>query len=279
MLPAISSNSDYSHHQARAFYHPATIDGIHIARSRNQCGAAISGNTGFTLIEIAIVLVIIGLLVGVVMVGQSLIKSSQIRSVVSEITSIRTAVNTFKLKYNALPGDFASGDIWHPEKCSLAWSHFCNGDGNGKIEWSQEGYLAWNHLGAAGMIKGNYKGETLNSQSNIGLDVPGSAITQDAFYFMSYAPVYKRIGNYVGLSRNNGQYPEGSILDTADAFAIDEKSDDGYADKGQTYGLNGDYYSETCTDATRIDIDPPPAAANYIRDNKLIACRMLFWLN
>src|SRR3954471_15989161 len=60
---------------------------------------------GFTLIELSIVLVIIGLVVGGVLVGQDLIKAAQIRSAVSKIEKYNTAVHTFRTKYNALPGD------------------------------------------------------------------------------------------------------------------------------------------------------------------------------
>jgi prepilin-type N-terminal cleavage/methylation domain-containing protein len=60
---------------------------------------------GFTLIELAIVIVIIGLLVAGVLQGQSLIQSSRINSTVSKVQNYNAAVNTFKGKYNALPGD------------------------------------------------------------------------------------------------------------------------------------------------------------------------------
>src|SRR3984885_3925644 len=59
----------------------------------------------FTLIELSIVLVIIGLIVGGVLVGQDLIKAAEIRATVSQIEKYNTAANTFQTKYNALPGD------------------------------------------------------------------------------------------------------------------------------------------------------------------------------
>ena len=67
--------------------------------------ATYSGNAGFTLIELSIVLVIIGLIVGGVLVGQDLIKAAAIRATVSQIEKYNTAINTFKNKYGGLPGD------------------------------------------------------------------------------------------------------------------------------------------------------------------------------
>src|SRR3982751_930235 len=60
---------------------------------------------GFTLIELSIVLVIIGLIVGGVLVGQDLIRAAEVRATISQIEKYNTAVNTFRGKYNALPGD------------------------------------------------------------------------------------------------------------------------------------------------------------------------------
>src|ERR1035438_3595333 len=63
---------------------------------------------GFTLIEIAIVLVIIGLIVGGVLVGQNLINAAAVRAQISQIEKYNSAVNTFRGKYDALPGDISA---------------------------------------------------------------------------------------------------------------------------------------------------------------------------
>ena len=60
---------------------------------------------GFTLIEMAIVLVVIGLLAGAVLVGQSLIGAAAVRAQITQIEKYNTAANTFYSKYDALPGD------------------------------------------------------------------------------------------------------------------------------------------------------------------------------
>ena len=62
-------------------------------------------NSGFTLIELSIVLVIIGLIVGGVLVGQNLIAAATVRAQITQIEKYNQAVNTFYGKYQALPGD------------------------------------------------------------------------------------------------------------------------------------------------------------------------------
>ena len=64
-----------------------------------------SGNGGFTLLEMSIVLVVIGLIVGGVLVGRDLISAAYTRAQISQIEKFNTAVNTFYGKYQALPGD------------------------------------------------------------------------------------------------------------------------------------------------------------------------------
>src|SRR5476649_123700 len=64
-----------------------------------------SSRAGFTLIELSIVLVIIGLIVGGVLTSRDLIAAAQIRAQISQIEKYQTAVNTFRGKYGYLPGD------------------------------------------------------------------------------------------------------------------------------------------------------------------------------
>ena len=63
---------------------------------------------GFTLIELSVVLVIIGLIVGGVLVGQDLIRAATLQAQITQIQKFNTAANTFRLKFNALPGDVAN---------------------------------------------------------------------------------------------------------------------------------------------------------------------------
>jgi prepilin-type N-terminal cleavage/methylation domain-containing protein len=138
-------------------------------RCRFQAHAELPIRAGFTLIEMAIVLVIIGLIVGAVVAGQSLIYAATLRSVISQQLQIQTAIATFRGKYNCLPGDcanasafgFTGGDPGQVQN---------NGNGDGIIG-PPNGYLFsqpaadepapnnepvafWAHLSQAGLISG-----------------------------------------------------------------------------------------------------------------------------
>ncbi len=118
---------------------------------------------GFTLIELSIVLVIIGLIIGGVLMGQDLIRAASERKVVSEIEQINTAVQTFRLKYNALPGDAdatTAAAIGGSAATNQNWgSYLTSTVGNGKIEGcintvcSEAGMFA-THLQLANLIAG-----------------------------------------------------------------------------------------------------------------------------
>src|SRR5688572_32426776 len=87
---------------------------------------------GFTLIEIAIVLVIIGLLLGGVLKGQELITSARVRNLISQQDGIKAAYFGFLDRYRALPGDYNAASTNIPG--ISAGCNAGNGNGNGRIE-------------------------------------------------------------------------------------------------------------------------------------------------
>lgn len=115
---------------------------------------------GFTLIEIAIVLVIIGLLLGGVLKGQELITSARVRNMISQQDGIKAAYFGFLDRYRALPGDYAAAVANIKDVGTTAF-----GNGNGQIEPSatavsgsatDEKNVVWEHLSKAGFINGSY---------------------------------------------------------------------------------------------------------------------------
>ncbi len=105
--------------------------------------------SGFTLIEIAIVLVIIGLLLGGVLKGQELINTARVRALSNNIDGITSAWFSFSDRYRAFPGDYTQASVNLPNINN-------DGDGNGLIDQPKERALVWSHLQAAGYITGSY---------------------------------------------------------------------------------------------------------------------------
>src|ERR1700693_41075 len=84
---------------------------------------------GFTLVELAIVMIIIGLLIAGVLKGQALITNAQVTSTVAQLKAIDAATTTFKDTYNALPGDMQTPGAKLPGGCAA--NAVCNAGGNG----------------------------------------------------------------------------------------------------------------------------------------------------
>jgi len=121
---------------------------------------------GFTLIELSIVLVIIGLIVGGILVGQDLIKAAEIRATVAQVEKYNAAVNTFRTKYNAIPGDITSAQavafgLYSETTLAGTAGHQ---DGNGLIEGGAaagtnpvgETISFWRHMTDANIVDGNF---------------------------------------------------------------------------------------------------------------------------
>ena len=109
---------------------------------------------GFTLIEIAIVLVIIGLLLGGVLKGQELITSARVRNLISQQDGIKAAYFGFLDRFRALPGDYATANA----AANIRGVTF-GGNGDGQIldaGGNSEQVIAWNHLASAGFLNGSY---------------------------------------------------------------------------------------------------------------------------
>lgn len=215
--------------------------------------------SGFTLIEMSIVLVIIGLIVGGVLVGRSLIKSSELQSIIADKRMLITAIYTFQTKYNELPGDMIDAtNYWgtDPATCpnNGTWGTMplvatCNGDGNGFIQNTGsdygtnpmfEAYRMWQHLANAKMIPGAYSGTpgpVSWTDLRPGINIPATKIPSTGFEWYSFnastsyngwffSPPYNKPYLLFGKVSNTGEL-FAPILSGPDALSIDSKTDDG----------------------------------------------------
>lgn len=198
---------------------------------------------GFTMLEMSIMLVIIGLLVGGLVIGQAMIHQSEIRKTITEVGQFRTSVNAFFTQYNGLPGDFKEAEqFWGT---SSAVNGTQNGDGDKLIEFVNddtvyEGYRAWQHLARAQLVPGPFSGSVSVGVPIPGLDLPkaeltgGYALESDALGMSGRLVVL--LGNPLGstdtMLMDGNMRPE-------DAHDIDLKVDDGTPDEGVVRGADG----------------------------------------
>ena len=241
---------------------------------------------GFTLIELSIVLVIIGLIVGGVLVGQDLIKAAEIRATISQYEKYNTAVNTFRGKYNGIPGDlsgttasqFGLSITSTGAPCASLGATGC-GDGNGLIEGGASGSTAlqaenvnfFRQLGDVGMVDGSFAqvgaaSGTLATTGALGAATSGSGIpllfpaaklgrgnywTPASFSGINYYVLSGLAGATISTA---GAITAGSTnnLTPAEAQNIDKKVDDGSATTGSIVAINAIFATNPIT--TSIDI-------------------------
>lgn len=146
--------------------------------------SAMAAQRGFTLIELSIVLVIIGLITGAILGGAELIHAAKLRSLISDRDKYIVAVMAFKSKYDCLPGDCSNAEDFFGSmgSCPVGnwpWNtlttNTCNGNGDSKITdsyssgWAgvqqQAEFLrVWQQLAAANLITGQFIG---NGENNV----------------------------------------------------------------------------------------------------------------
>lgn len=181
--------------------------------------------SAFTLIELSIVIVIIGLIIGGITVGQSMSENAKIQNVIAEKEGVVAAIKQFEDKYKGLPGDlYNATDFWPAASAcgngtsspALPDSDVCNGNGNGQIAGVTsdlpESHWAWRQLALAGFIDGSYSGFAggLGSQ----LVEPGEVVPITDYQDNTGWHIYY-FGRQASTSFYDGQYGHILYLGTA----------------------------------------------------------------
>src|SRR5688572_21169061 len=193
-----------------------------------------SAQKGFTLVEIAIVLVIIGLLLGGILKGQEMITQAKIKNVIADITGVSAAMYGYQDRYRALPGDDRGATARWTSAPALPAPVANNG--NGVIEGTynsatatDESRLFWDHLRRAGFISGAGNEQPFNAVSGrTGVQTGDGA---------------GGANGVLGIAGNT-QHFNNLILCTANlpdkiAVSIDAQMDDGNGQAGSVRALAG----------------------------------------
>ena len=229
----------------------------------------------FSLIELSIVLVVLGLLVGGVLTGRDLIKAAELRSVIKEVTYLQTSMYTFNEKYLAIPGDMKKATLFwgdNPIYCSDTTiadgvPGTCNGNGNGVVNDNSAGpnqkgesFMFWQHLSNAGIIEGSYTGlsgpeskfDTI-AGTNVLASKYGSGCwgVDDEAGSSTYFDI-PNIENILEIGTDgtlvgDGQDCDAALFTPEEAWNIDAKTDDGKPGTGKVLAK---YWDNACADAS-----------------------------
>jgi len=223
---------------------------------------------GFTLVELAIVLTIIGLLIGGILKGQALINNAKVTSQIAQLQAVEAAYTTFQSTYNALPGDMSSATTRLPNCTGTTVSNCYDGAGNGSIWTGTAANLAlsniattafvtanngtitndepqfWSHLAYSGLISG------VNATAVVPISAggvfpaakagSGASLMVETFNAAPVAANPAWAGVYVVVLQNVLANPTTGVgagaLTPGAAAQIDRKTDDGIADSGSVQG-------------------------------------------
>jgi len=195
---------------------------------------------GFSLVELSIVLIIIGLLVAGVSGGSSLINQAKLNKLIAQYESYNTAVKTFYLDFDGYPGDISNAhDLWG-SSCDATASK-CNGDADGLIEEGSttndvEGVRAWQHLLLADLINENVNGLNSSWERTPGVNIPESIYPGSGFMFMAGNHAWWGLtkGNVMMLGKERASnWNDNAIIPVHDLYNLDRKFDDSNANTGR----------------------------------------------
>lgn len=195
-------------------------------------------NSGFSLTELSVVIVVISFIIAGVFKGNSLIAAAKLRAVIAESAELKIGINGFYAQYDQLPGDF--------DDATSFWSGSQNGDGDGLIEFVDnsvyEGYNAWQHMSYARILHDSYLGTRTTGIAQIRRDIPGSRLKAGG-YFLDYNNFAFTNDNVIILgapiSLAGSAVTVNGALTPKEAHEIDTKADDGTPGGGNVHGRDG----------------------------------------
>lgn len=190
---------------------------------------------GYSLVELAIALVVIGLILGGILKGQELIENARLKAVLSQVNEIQLAYTSFRDKFDALPGDFKDASLRIDPS-------LLNGDGNGSIEGAglskgSEALSFWAHLSAAHLYPDPGIPPT-SGTAQFGQGAPSSKI--GGGFTVETDPAGTDLkGLWLALGAAQGVHGNGALLTPEQAYTLDKKGDDGNPLHGRIQAREG----------------------------------------
>jgi prepilin-type N-terminal cleavage/methylation domain-containing protein len=246
---------------------------------------------GFTLLEMSIVLVIVGLIIGGILYGRTLLTNSKLQTVITDYDNYAQSVANFRQAYQALPGDMATATTsWGTDSSGCPTgggaTGTCNGNGDGMIGPAGQEYETfrfWQHLKDAGMLAAPVTG--VPASGGVYASVPGTNVPAGSLTGSGYSVVWQGVvpvgaANVFAGSYGNtllfgqvvpGSYTNGPILTPTQAQGIDAKIDDGMPVTGTVRSYkSGAAVTPNCT-TTAVE-----STAAYNIGNNSVLCALIF---
>jgi prepilin-type N-terminal cleavage/methylation domain-containing protein len=238
--------------------------------------------SAFSLIELSVVLMLIGLLIAGVVTGGKLLHNAKIVRQISFLQDFKSEINTFRDTYNQLPGDMDYADtIWGTYHSSSLPNGTGNGDGDGKLEYAnsvKESFLLWDHLQLADMQIYNYHASGLSLSSNCAYcpGLPKSVFPEYSLLIADYGNAAAAIAGVTENILTSVITSDTSLFNTSsgsyavlDAYKIDQKMDDGVANTGELMFVDSD--CSFAVGSTGADF----ATANFSKETEY--CHMVYY--
>lgn len=227
---------------------------------------------GFTLVELAIVMIIIGLLIGGILKGQELIGNARIASSISQIKAIETGINTFRDKYSGMPGDIGAPNARVPN-CTNVCNQAGNGDGQiftGAVTAAVADNTNENSAAMAQMVAADMmSGVSINAAVGTATSVGGSGAGAENLLASNIAGSFKlgftnaaaagtggsvgalAAGHYVRWDNSIAGAPAAGAnsLNQSQAARVDRKMDDGNSGTGSVVAIGNDAAATDCSNA------------------------------
>lgn len=259
--------------------------------------------SGFSLVELSIVLVILGLLTGGILGGQALIRAAELRAVSTEYSRWATATQTFRDKYFAYPGDMRNAtQFWgrmngnadcvtnSTPAAAVSAAGACDGNADGVLSFAasasqvSEQMQFWRHMALAGLIEGTFTGvagpvgvqdcpfgsacpRSKLSNAGWGVQTAGNFPGNFTAYAMDYGTLLM-----VGASVSGG-LAQGAVLRPEEAWNLDTKLDDGRPAQGKVIAL---YWNNACAAADDGSSSNNDLNSSYRLSDASIQCALYF---